>query len=123
RGLLVGDDVAEKLGGFAGVGFVVGVELFTGQLDQFRQKSAVLGQPFFALDFRALAVAGVGEEVGPLGLERFAALVIGFGGEDGADFPVFGRNKRFNLALALDDQAHRDALHASRAQPSGDLAP
>ena len=101
-----------------------GFELLAGQLDQLGDERIVLGQPFLALDLGALAVAGVGEEIVPLGRERWqsagwrlAAVKIP---------PIFqysARDERFDLALALDDQPHRHALHPAGAQALGDLAP
>jgi hypothetical protein len=60
----------------AGVGLVVRLEFLARQFDQFGDECFVLGEPFFALDLGALAVAGVGEEVGPLRGQFFAGGFI-----------------------------------------------
>ena len=76
-GFVLVDDQAEQFGGSAGIGFVAGLEFLAAQFDQLGEECAVLGQPFFAFDLGSLAVAGVGEEVGPLFGELFARGGIG----------------------------------------------
>ena len=70
--LVAVDDEPEQLGGLAGVGLVVGLELLAGQLDQLGDERVVLAEPLLALELGPLAVAGVGQEVVPLGGELLA---------------------------------------------------
>ena len=46
-----------------------------------------------------------------------------FGREIGGDRPVFGFDECLNLALAFDDHAQSDRLHAARRQPAAHLVP
>src|SRR5690242_11418966 len=70
------DNEAKRLGGASGVIFVIRFELLSADLDQLGRKRAVLAEPLLALELCAFAVAGVGEEVGPLlGQLRTARLV------------------------------------------------
>ena len=45
------------------------------------------------------------------------------GGERRDDRPVFARDERFDLALAVADEAQRHRLHAARRARAGQLAP
>jgi hypothetical protein len=81
----------------------------------------MLGEPALALELVRSPFAGVGEEVDPLVGELGAKRLVGR--KDPADRPVFLRNERLDLALALDHEPHRDALHAAGAEALGDFAP
>ena len=48
--------------------------------------------------------------------------LAGGGRQDRLDRPVLARRERLDLALALDDEAHRHRLDAARGQAAADLA-
>ena len=122
--VLAVEDEAEQLGGPAGVGPCCSASNFLPASSTSSATNAlVLGEPLLALDLGALAVAGVGEEVVPLVGQHLAAVGVGLGGEDAGDLPVLVGDERLDLALALDDQPHGDALHAAGAEAPGDLPP
>ena len=64
-------------------------------------------------------LVGVGRELALGGLRkpRGERLLGVLGGEADVDAPVLHRVERGDLALALDDQAHRDGLHPPGRQP------
>jgi hypothetical protein len=102
-------------------GLVVRLELLARELDQLSEERLVVRQPLLFFELRALAVAGVGQEVDPV-LGKLRALGL-LGREDPADRPVFAGGETIDLALALHNKTNRDALHAASAQALGDLAP
>ena len=63
-----------------------------------------------------LALGHLGEPGG----ERLVGVV---GGEPHVDAPVLDGNERSDLALALDDQPHRDGLHTAGRETGADLLP
>jgi hypothetical protein len=87
-GLLVGTNPAEELGDAPRVGFIVRLEFLAGDFSQLGDEAAVFRKPFVLLRLGALAVAGVGEETGPL--RRKFGGVSAIGREDSADLPELG---------------------------------
>ncbi len=68
---------------------------------------------------RELALGHLGETGG----ERLLRVGGLAGRETNVDAPVLDGNERPDLALALDDQPHRDRLHPARRQPGTNLLP
>src|SRR5438067_7923748 len=99
-GVVALENVAEQLGGPAGLLLVLRLELPACQLDQLGDERPVLGEPALALDLGPLAIAGVGQEVAPAGGEAHAAVGVGLGGEHAADLPVLVGDERLDLPLA-----------------------
>jgi hypothetical protein len=73
------------------------------------------------LDGQLLAVAR--HEAADEGLGRLLLAGAGSGAERRAAVPVLLGDERLDLALTIDDEPQRDALHAPGAQAEGELAP
>ncbi len=116
------DNEPERLGRLAGLAFVGRVELLAAEFRKLGNEGAVIAHPRFAFNLRALAVPGVGEELGPFFGELLARSIDG-GGEDRTDAPVLIRDELFDFLLAIDHQPNRHALHPTSRQSLGDFAP
>src|SRR5690242_5758944 len=73
----------------------------------------------FVLDAKLLVVEPLAADLEQLRRERRRVRSL----EPRFDRPVLDRLERLDLALALDDHADRDRLHAAGGQPAADLLP
>ena len=97
-----------------GIGFIVRFEFLAGPFGQLRKEGSLrdfrLGGGFGLAVGRFFLLAG-------LRFGRFPHRA--FGSQESRDLPVLFRLEVLDLALALDDQADRDRLHAAGAEVAG----